>query len=129
MPSTPIKIRMEMTGTKSMLRNMDRWSSRKMNRVRDALFEQGIAIFNLSQQRVPVLTGSLRATGFVEPPRKMRLPNLGFLVIIRYRSGYAFAQHEIPYAHRHGQWKYLSSAVIDRKPKMVAAMADAVRGR
>jgi hypothetical protein len=113
----PKKTRIEITGMKELLANLDKESRAMLRRVEDWFFDELLAIFNLSQERTPVLSGALKASAVLEPIKKIR--PVGFLGIIRYTRDYAFEQHEVPFVHKIGQWKYLESAVEDRSQGML----------
>jgi len=72
-------------------------------------------VFTRSQELVPVKTGVLRATAIWE---RAKWVGKSIVSLIRYTRHYAFLQHEKPFNHVHGQWKYLQTAVEENSDKM-----------
>lgn len=80
-----------------------------------------------SKRRVPVDTGTLRASGFVmEPERSGR----NISVTLAYggpAEGYAVVVHEdLDAFHPHGQAKYLESVLKESQPHMRARLAQRI---
>lgn len=72
-------------------------------------------VFARSQELVPVQTGLLRATAIWE---RAKWVGKSLISLIRYTRLYAFLQHERPFKHVHGQWKYLQTSVEENSNKM-----------
>src|SRR5690606_17248765 len=76
-----------------------------------------------SKKRVPVEFGNLRASGFVQQPR--REDGRRIFVELVYGTDYAVYVHEDPDAfHKVGQWKYLESVLNESAPFMGQRLAN-----
>ncbi len=93
-----------------------------------ALYQEGHAILNESQQEVPVDLGTLRGSGHVTAPAAQ---GADIMVEIGYggaASDYAVVQHEhLEFNHPHGgKAKYLEDPALRAASGMAARMALAV---
>ena len=120
------RIKMEVKGLKEVLANLSKAERDIQEAARESLDRDDEWIFNRSQQIVPVKTGILAASGEKEEA-KFTFGRRGIVAVIRYTRDYAFEQHEVPYAHAHGQWKYLQTPVEERSDDIIRNMAIAVR--
>ncbi len=84
-----------------------------------AIYEEGNAIMAVSRHLVPVETGTLRASGFVDMPH---VEGMTVSVELGYggaASAYAMIQHErMDYRHRVGQAKYLEQPFLEAQRGM-----------
>jgi hypothetical protein len=101
------------------------------------LYEQLKGVMKISQDEyVPVDTGNLRDSGFVDEP--FRADDQNALVYMGYRASYAAAVHEIPPRgegispsgrtanHPHGQWKYLETPLNEWSEGMLPGLGKEV---
>ncbi len=92
-----------------------------------AIYEEANAIMAVSRHLVPVETGTLRASGYVDAPE---VSGLGVSVELGYggaASAYAMIQHErMDYRHRVGQAKYLEQPFLEAQRGMEIRLGRAV---
>lgn len=79
-----------------------------------ALYREAEAMMAESKREVPVDTGALRDSGHVRQPEE-----IGSEIVVELGYGgpgipYALVQHEKPFRHTVGKWKYLSDPVRRR---------------
>lgn len=96
-----------------------------------ALFEEGETIIKESKERVPVDTGALKNSGFVEPPAWVT-PGLARITVGfgGPAAEYAVIVHEDFEAHHEtGGPKYLESVILERAPGFGDRIAARVAAR
>lgn len=111
-------------GSKEMQERIRRIAKAFPDRVAAALYQEAQIEMTESKRRVPVDTGTLRASGFVaEPVRKGR----NISVTLSYGGAaedYAIPVHEnLEAFHRIGQAKYLESVLNESAPHMAGRVA------
>lgn len=95
-------------------------------KVERALYMEGQIEMTESKRRVPVDTGALRASGFVEQPVRN---GRNISVTLAYGTEYAIPVHENLEAHHRspGQAKYLESVLNESRSSMAARLAARIR--
>jgi len=119
------KVNMVVDGIEDLLAEFDKLARSIQREALEAMDEWTRLTFNLSQERVPVKSGALRASGEQIKARFIR-GRRGIESAIVYKQKYALEQHEVPYTHQHGQWKYLSSAIEERRGDLTTDLANAI---
>ena len=110
-----------MTGTAEMAATLRQIAAKYPNVVARALYREAQIEMTESKRRVPVDTGRLRASGFVDEP-VIRGTNIS--VMLAYGTDYAVAVHEnLSAYHKIGQAKYLESVLKESSPHMKARVA------
>lgn len=115
-------------GTAAMAQNLRRLAAKFPTEVEKALYQEAQIEMTESKRRVPVDTGTLRASGFVmEPVRQGR----NISVTLAYggqAEGYAVIVHEdLGAFHRNGSAKYLESVLKESAPHMRERIARRVK--
>lgn len=107
----------------TLLANVAKLAAKVDAEAKKALRAEAEIIMTEAKRRTPVLTGTLRASGFVSPVEgeiAMRLTFGGPA------ASYAVFVHEIPperATHKVGQWKYLESAVLEAASHMAQSVS------
>lgn len=117
-------VNFKLTGVNEMLAKLKQFSAKFPDRVATALYREAQIEMTESKRRVPVDTGVLRSSGFVqEPVRSGR----NISVTLGYggaASSYAVPVHEnLEAFHPHGQSKYLESVLDESAPHMAKRLA------
>lgn len=110
------------TGAKELTRRLAAKGLSYSRAVAGALYLQGSQIMAKSVQLVPVDTGRLRSTAYVDAPQHSITSGWG--IKLGYATDYAVPVHErteIP--HRVGQAKYLEAAIDEYRPGMPERIA------
>jgi hypothetical protein len=103
-------------------------ADRYPDRVARGMYEEGEIEMTESKRRCPVLTGTLRASGHVDPPvREGRRLSVA-LIYGGAAAPYAIYVHENLEAHHDdGQAKFLESVLNESAPYMASRIAARVR--
>jgi len=120
------KMSFDVTGIDQLNRNLTKASEEVKKKAVEGMWEFAVMVWMRSQELVPVRTGILRATS--PPPEKPEWINNALDTVIRYTRRYAIYQHEKPYKHVQGQWKYLQTAIEEKARLMVGIVAAHMRG-
>lgn len=114
----------EIKGSVAMTRKLQQIAKMFPQRVGAALYQEGQIEMTESKRRVPVETGTLRASGQVSEPEHV---GRNITVTLSYGGAakdYAIIQHENPdFIHKVGQWKYLESVLNESRSHMAARLA------
>lgn len=87
------------------------------------LRDAGEEAMTVADRYIPVLTGEMRATGFVEPAGRNQ-------VAVGFDHPGAVVQHErMDYRHDDGGPKFLERAVAETRKEQAEALADQIRRR
>lgn len=117
-------MKVKLLGANDMKQKIRQIADKFPDRVAAALYQEAQIEMTESKRRVPVDTGTLRASGHVaEPVRNGR----NISVTLSYggaASDYAIPVHEnLEAHHRVGQAKYLESVLNESRPHMAARLA------
>ena len=123
----------EIKGLEEALRKLRGLGSAVTQHAAKAVYREAEEVMRDSKENyVPVVTGTLRRSGFVQPPE---VGPGGFSVRLGYggpAAPYAFAVHENPNAgqsakgSRVGQWKYLEQPLMQAQEKIRRAITSAI---
>lgn len=126
----PIVIREEVTGLSQVMDALSAFGDRAPRELARALHREAERIMRTSKQEVPVDTGALRDSGYVEPAT---ITAAGVEVILGYGGAaipYALRQHEeLSYAHTVGKAKYLEDPWKAAQTDMDERLALELRAR
>lgn len=112
----------QISGLERVLRAMDRAVSGIEDGLAAAIYQEGQEIIGVAQERTPVDTGRLRATGYAAPPEKTVQGPEGE---IGFGTDYGLAVHErVEVWHRVGGPKFLESAVNEAQKGYSRRIAD-----
>lgn len=115
---------MKLHGVDEMKAKLRKIAANLPFKVGAALYREAEIEMTESKKRVPVDTGTLRASGMVSFPVK---ENDQITVTLSYGGAakdYAIPVHENPDAfHPVGQWKYLESVLNESRPFMLERLA------
>lgn len=90
----------------------------------NALYQEAELVMTASKEQVPVDTGRLRNTGYVELPK---IDSDKISVEMGYNTVYARRQHEeLNYLHTVGKAKYLEDPLNEAKPNMPGNIAKSI---
>jgi hypothetical protein len=123
-----VRITAEVAGLAKALKMLEGLGTRVPAALAAALYQEAEAVMARSKQEfVPVDTGTLRASGYVEPPA---LTDGGILVTLGYggaAAAYALKQHEDLALHHPngGQAKYLETPLNEAATGMADRVAAA----
>jgi hypothetical protein len=113
-------MKMQIKGISEMLSNIKNAQQKVANKVEAALYQEAQIEMTESKQRVPVDTGTLRASGHVEEPVRSGERVSVSLVYGGAAEEYAIIVHEDMSAfHKEGQAKYLESVLNESAPHML----------
>jgi len=124
-----MKITVEVKGTKELHRVLEKLGKRAQAELGKALYAEAELIMTESKKQVPVDTGTLRSTGYVDPPETQK-------DLVEVELGYGGPA--APYAvdvHERTEWhhkpptkaKYLEDPVKTAVPKLPGALAKRLR--
>lgn len=112
------------SGIEEMYKKLSKLEGFSPNAFGQAMYQEAQVEMTESKKRVPVDTGTLRASGFVEDPKR-QWRNIS--VTMGYggaAEAYALIVHEdLEAAHTVGQAKYLESVLQESAPHMAARIA------
>lgn len=107
------------TGLDAVLRNLNREIKGIRNRSRSGLWQAALVIQKRSQELTPVKYGNLKASAGSYAYNTSKGPG----AVIYYTASYAVFVHEIDKNYTVGQWKFLETAIKEKK----AAVLDIIR--
>ena len=113
------------TGLDRVLRNLNREIVGIQNRARAGLREAALVVRKRSQELTPVDTGHLKASAYTEA---YNMPE-GPAAEIGYTAGYAVFVHEIEKHHNVGQWKFLETALKQKRQEILEIIRKRARVR
>jgi len=113
------------TGTDTVLRNLNREIMGIQNRTRGGLREAVLVVRKRSQELTPVATGHLRASAYTEV---YNTPG-GYGAEIGYMANYAPYVHEINKNYTIGQWKFLETALKEKNREILEIISKRARPR
>lgn len=114
-----VHIHSAIVGIPETERLLDLFGDKAAKAMRGILYREGEAIMAESKRQVPVLTGTLRDSGHVQPPSE----SSGELSVVLGYGGpaapYALYQHEeMTLHHKEGNAKFLAGPFYAAKPTM-----------
>lgn len=113
------------TGTDTVLRNLNREIMGIQNRTRAGLRGAVLVVRKRSQELTPVATGHLRASTYTETYNTSE----GYGAEIGYMAGYAPYVHEINKNYTIGQWKFLETALKEKSREILEIIKKRARPR
>ena len=116
--SVPIK------GTAALRRELEGLKEAYPNATAAAVHQEALELLADSLLQVPVDTGTLRRSGYAEPPHDVRNP----VAVVGYGTDYALPVHERMEAqHPVGNAKFLERPFLARQQNFVQRMIDRIR--
>lgn len=110
-----------MFGAGDMIKTIQKIASKFPDNVATAIYQEAQIEMTESKRRVPVDTGILRSTGYVDTPVRA---GRSISVILGYNTEYAIYVHEnLEAFHPVGQAKYLESVLNESTPHMMDRIA------
>lgn len=122
--------RFRLTGADRLARKLGQLAASRLVREAAArgLFQASESILTASKPLVPVDTGALRASGFVEPPNPRAELMQATIGYGGPAAPYAVVQHErVDFRHVVGQAKYLEQPLLEAAPRVPRQIARHVR--
>ncbi len=117
-------IPMELHGTDLVLSRMNKRIKKLGNPTTAGVLEAALIIYERAQELVVVgPTGNLRADSGAKPLPGATAPT----AIIFYNALYAPFVHEIDIVHKVGQWKWLETAINEKKRAALIAIKNAMK--
>jgi len=118
-------IKKGMSGLDKVLRNLNREVQKIKGRSRSGLWQAALTIQRRSQELTPVKYGHLRSSAGSYAYDTPKGPG----AVIYYTAFYAVFVHEIDKAYTVGQWKFLETAMKEKKAVVLKIIQRAVRIR
>lgn len=118
-------VKSRMTGLDKVLRNLNREIRGIRNRSRTGLWEAALVIQAESQRRTPVKTGHLKGSADSRVYDTAKGPG----AVIYYMAFYAVYVHEIDKSYTVGQWKFLETALKEKRHEILEIIKKRVRIR
>ena len=120
-----MKLRMKIRGDKELRARLMEYAKKYPEATAAALYQEGFGVMRVSQRKVPVDTGRLRATGYVAPPQEGRG---GVYVELGYGTTYGIYVHErTELKHKVGEAKFLQKALQERSSGYFRRLAAKVK--
>lgn len=105
-----------MKGMSQVVVNIEGLNNKTAAAAKAGLKEVATVIFEDARDNYcPVATGKLRNSGKIEDSGQSAAD---YKVTISFNTDYALKQHEIPYNHTHGSWKYLETPFKSHSSKI-----------
>lgn len=115
----------KVTGLKDLIRNVEKAKKFERLAVAQAIYLEGQRIMRESVREVPVDTGRLRQSAYIQRPRIQGNPQL----MMGYGTKYALPVHErLEARHETGKAKYLEDPINRAKPGYAKRVAERARG-
>lgn len=108
-------VKVIITGTDKVLRNLNREILGIQNRTRAGMREAALVVRKRSQELTPVDTGHLKASAYTESFDSPKGPGAE----IGYMAAYAVFVHEIDKNYTVGQWKFLETALKEKAKEIL----------
>jgi hypothetical protein len=113
-----------MPGAAQCIENLYIIQQRLETASKKAVLKWGLDVQGKSLELCPVKFGYLRRSGYLKEEKNTLTE---FYIRIGYTADYALKQHEMPFHHAVGQWKYLSTPFNQMSPKLISFLEEAWR--
>lgn len=135
-----VRFGVKITGQKKLLNQLKKAQRLIPQEFAKYMYEELLEIMDESQRQVPVDTGALKRSGYVDRPKltrtriQTRIGYAGRATKINPRTGqptskYASTVHEVPRNYRIGKYKYLEDPIKERQPYIAKNIARKIKRR